>query len=125
MGYIINEYSSLEKAKCDAKEYDYALLYYSDGIRMIPAGKLLEDDWDGCMEARAFKKTGEIHFLFDGEMKAIKVSDSGSDDMITKEYYLAGKFCIDGKKIVRVKEYLGSDEDGQSRIILTRISELI
>lgn len=127
MGYILKPYPDMEEAKTEVKDYDYALLYYPDGIRLMPAKDLSDTDWKRCTEARVFRKDAEIHFLFDEEDTAVRVSDSGNDshDMLTKEYELAGKFSEGGKKAFRVIEYLETDDDGQSSIALTRLSELV
>lgn len=124
-GFEIKYYENLEEAKADAAAFDYALLYYPDRIRLIRARSLNAADWQGCVEARIFRKDGEIHFFSDEGEKAVRVSDTGRGAVLEKEYKLAGSFRVDGRKAVRVIEYLDTDGDGQSRIVLSRLSELI
>lgn len=120
MGYRI-EKTDFEEALRHAAEYDLALIYEIGGIRLCDTRSLPGTDWTECQEARFFAEDRELHlYEQDGEMTALEIYDDGDDNTIVKRYKLDQRFRQVGK-ILRVKEYIKYDEDGQAFIALTRL----
>ena len=62
-----------------------------------------------------------LFFRRDGQMQAVEVRDKDEKDEIVKTYDLANKFQAAGK-IIKVKQYIDYDKDGQANIALTRLT---
>lgn len=114
--------------------YDYALIYYLSEVYL---GKIKKDnsdikiDWDECIEARFFSEKGELHIFRDdesGEIKFVVIEDTNDSDYDTviKKYAITPKFKFNdnGMKldVIKVKEYISYDEDGQAYVVHTRLA---
>lgn len=130
--------------KREIQSFDYALLYRFSECKLCKAETLTASDWNECMEARLFGRQKEFH-VFPQEEYGILVEDqeedrqssdsetaemtSGSETgqlwreavRIERRYRLAH---TDTWKTVVVYQYLEQDEDGQNRIVLTRLADL-
>lgn len=126
MGYRVKEIS-LEEAKKKAEQYPYGLVYLFDKI-LLGKMEIIKERicWENCIEARFFSKQEELHiFDYNGEERAVCVEDTEEIEQyqisFERSYPLSETF---GKQIFhtfQVKEYLGCDEDGQVRVLLTRL----
>lgn len=139
--------------KREIRSFDYALLYRFSECRLCKAETLSDSDWNECLEARLFGRQKEFH-VFPQEEYGILIEDqeedrpaSGSETAgmesgletagmtsgpetgqqwreavrIERRYRLAH---TDVWKSVSVYQYLEQDEDGQNRIVLTRLADL-
>ena len=103
--------------------------------KLCKAETLTASDWNECMEARLFGRQKEFH-VFPQEGYGILVEDQEEDGQssdsetgqqwreavrIERRYRLAH---TDTWKTVVVYQYLEQDEDGQNRIVLTRLADL-
>ena len=121
--------------KREIQSFDYALLYRFSECKLCKAETLTASDWNECMEARLFGRQKEFH-VFPQEGYGILVEDQEEDGQssdsetgqqwreavrIERRYRLAH---TDTWKTVVVYQYLEQDEDGQNRIVLTRLADL-
>ena len=126
------------------RSFDYALLYRFSECRLCKAESLTDSDWNECLEARLFGRQKEFH-VFPQEGYGILIEDQEEDKLasgsetaemasgpetgqqwreavrIERRYRLAH---TDVWKSVSVYQYLEQDEDGQNRIVLTRLADL-
>lgn len=109
----------LQKVKELAGQYDYIIAHMISELQYgAPADVQIQ--WDELVELRAFNKTEEIHVFehegeSSGETRAVRIFETeGGGDCLVKSYRMRNG------KILRVKEYLAADEDGQAVVIYTR-----
>lgn len=127
MPYKKQQLSLTEAAEC-VKSFKFALVYQLEKILL----GTVEQVWgeicpQECIEARFFSEDKELHvFDYNGEYRAILVSDEDSDDacVITREVKLQEKLCKKPWSMMTVKEYIAFDEDGQACVSLTRLAGL-
>ena len=103
--------------------YTYALLYNYSEMKLCNASDVSETDLSECMEARFFSQDAELHLL-PTEARAVVIKDRDQKNMLTESYELADRYQIDGKKTVEIRKYLEADQDGQMRVVLTRLVDL-
>lgn len=121
MSYEIKRMST-EEARPHIPDYEYALIYLISEIILTKTDCISEINWEECTEARFFSEEKELHFFRrDGQMQAVEVRDKDGKDEIVKTYDLANKFQAAGK-IIKVKQYIDYDKDGQANIVLTRLT---
>ncbi len=121
MGYLKEEFASDQMIE-KIKEQDYALLYKISEMSLKKADDITENDLDELTEARAFSESSEIHlFRQNDQLKCLKITDSGQDDILMEKYALENRFGAIGKTVI-VKKYIGYDEDGQAYIELKRLA---
>lgn len=127
MGYQIMN-CSLEEAKKKAEQYLYGLVYLFDEILLGKIESIKNKIcWENCIEARFFSEQGELHiFDYNGEKRAVCVEEKADtenkqSDINDKYYNLSKKFQTNEFHAFRVREYLGCDEDGQVKVMLTRL----
>ena len=123
MGYQ-KVHMNYEEAITEIGKYKYALLYGISSIKLCHPGDVTGELRKECYEARFFREDGELHFFGDNLEQVVSVSDQGSEDTLNELYVLANRFNLDNKKLVEVKKYLETDQDGQMRVVLTRLSDL-
>lgn len=135
------------------RSFDYALLYRFSECRLCKAESLTDSDWNECLEARLFGRQKEFH-VFPQEGYGILIEDQEENRLasdletsgmasgletaemasgpetgqqwreavrIERRYRLAH---TDVWNTVVVYHYLEQDEDGQNRIVLTRLADL-
>ena len=120
MGYKCTEVK-MEEIDTQIQEYEYALIHMISEQIFCKITQLSEIDWEECLEARFFSEKGELHvFDADGEQKAVKVEDDGTELIFEKRYQLNGAYAHLGTQVV-VQEYLNYDGDGQLIVELTRM----
>ncbi len=125
MGFIINR--EITDVVSEAKRHTWALLYQISDIILCRTEDVKEEDWNECIEARFFRKDSEFHYLPEDNL-AVTVADSKDEntDVVIQEseYEISGRFRAEGISSVTVRRYLRADEDGQLRVVLTRLMEL-
>ena len=121
MSYEIKRMST-EEARPHIPDYEYALIYLISEIILTKTDCISEINSEECTEARFFSEEKELHFFRrDGQMQAVEVRDKDEKDEIVKTYDLANKSQAAGK-IIKVKQYIDYDKDGQANIALTRLT---
>lgn len=118
---------SFGEAKQLLATYTYALIYEISDIVLTEVEKLAEIDWENCKEAYFFDRKGQIHLYEDeenGEMMAVEFIPHDCNH-VERKHALAGKYAkATGSKYVIIKEYLGTDEDGQTCVVYTALCDL-
>ena len=125
LGYKAEE-MTIEEAKSAVTDYSFALLYKISELRLCEAKSLRESDWDQCYEARLFREDEEIHLMI-AEGRAVRITDSGDEDVLVKEYVLGRAGCRDmglTKGSLISKQYLEADEDGQMTVVVSRLAAI-
>lgn len=109
----------VQKVKELTDQYDYIIAHMISDLQYGAPGDV-QIQWDELVEFRAFNRTEEIH-VFEHEcdspekIKAVRVFETeGGGDCLVKSYRMRNG------KILKVKEYLAADEDGQAVVIYTR-----
>lgn len=116
---IIREALSKDEALSVAENYPYAIIYTNSGIKFGKTADIWKKDDSPFNEARFFKSDEEIHlFRYGDEMRAVRTKENGAD-YIEKKYALQELF---GGGRVIVREYLDTDEDGQTFVTATTLS---
>ena len=121
--------------KREIQSFDYALLYRFSECKLCKAETLTASDWNECLEARLFGRQKEFH-VFPQEGYGILVEDKEEDRQSSasetgQQWREAVRIERRGRlahtdtwKTVVVYQYLEQDEDGQNRIVLTRLADL-
>lgn len=112
-------------------EYPYALVYLISDLILCRTQDLPDIDWPECLEARFFGPDKELHiYEEDGGLQAVQVIEEGgglqaiekgAPDYMDRRYQLKKRFRGAGA-LLRVREYLAYDEDGQVFVSLTRLA---
>lgn len=92
----------------------YGLIYFYHSVVL----KRIEDiifDIDNIIEARLFGIDKEIHIFKEDNLKAIKFEEEKDKDVV-EVYLLEERFG----ELLRVKNYISYDDDGQAFISYTR-----
>ena len=113
---------SIEKAFADKDSYPYALLYCYSNVKLCRTSDLSESDLDECREARFFGPEAELHVLAE-ENRAVLVTETGQGAVLDKVYELSKRFT-EGRGCGKVRQYLKADEDGQMKVVLTRLADV-
>ena len=105
------------------QEYAYALLYMISEIILEPVSRLTEINWEECQEAFFFSEKRQLHFYRDEEEKLTGVlfDEQGELNYRDVNYKMAEQYKRIGSKVT-VREYLDSDEDGQTVVYYTRLA---
>ena len=115
---------NVDDAKRSIQDYEYALIYMIDEVRLTEVAAMPEVDWSKCLEARFFSEKGELRFWRDGdEMVAAEVSCARESEFVTESYKLDGRFKKKWES-VSVKQFLDFDSDGQAYVDRTVLSGL-
>ncbi len=102
----------------DKDEYDFVLIFRFSMVQLIPFREFTGFD-DDVTEVRFFNAKKELRiFDYNGNLRGILIEDNG--DEITREYYrrLYKGF---GYKKIKIKEYIGFDNDGQAYVRSVRL----
>lgn len=101
-------------------QYQYALVYMTDGIVFQNTTEMKPIEWDNCLEARFFDEGRELHvYEEDGGLCAVEVEQTSDDDCLIRKYKLSERYF--GKnKCLCVCEHLDYDKDGQAFVAFTR-----
>lgn len=113
----------VDEAYFQRDQYPYALVYCYSYMKLCETSELTEKDWDECREARFFGPIEELHVLIE-EGRAIHVTEIGTKAVLDKEYKISRRFRNKKWNRVTIRQYLEADEDGQMRIVLTRLMDL-
>ncbi|MCR5624798.1 MAG: hypothetical protein K6G11_06085 [Lachnospiraceae bacterium] len=113
------------------KAYKYALIYNISEIIFKECNDISEMDFNQCLEAYFFDKTGQIHlFRTDNdELKAIKITDEKDNEVdenvvtVDREFEIEPKWLGNNKTLVK-REYLKADEDGQMCVTSCRLYDV-
>lgn len=115
---------NVDDAKRSIQDYEYALIYMIDEVRLTEVAAMPEVDWSKCLEARFFSEKGELRFWRDGdEMVAAEVSCAGESEFVTESYKLDRRFKKNWES-VSVKQFLDFDSDGQAYVDRTVLTGL-
>lgn len=114
--HLYIEKVDLEEAKALAGGYDYIIAHMISSKPQIGTPDQVNIDWEELIELHAFGLKGELHvFGAPGELEAVKVEEEeGCSEFLEKDYRMRNQ------SILRVREYLKSDEDGQAVVVYTR-----
>ncbi len=99
--------------------YDYIIVHMISDLQYGPPMDV-QIQWDELVELRVFDETEEIHVFgheldSSGELRVIRIFEKGDGgDYLVKSYRMRNG------KILKIKEYLTEDEDGQAEIVYTR-----
>ena len=119
---------SFEEGKKLVQDYEYALVYYFSDKYFGEVSALAEIDWDECIEAYFFNKTGQLYmYEYESSEMDATVFEEKQDvkyNYIDRNYEIASAFKADAGKKITVREYLDSDEDGQTFVKYTRLLEI-
>ena len=121
---------SLDDAKAQVSKMEYALVYQISEVIFDRIEQIAEICWEECLEGYFFDETMQIH-IFTGEdgLQAVcftepeNMIDNNKEDIIDKDYRLAGKYQKIGSRITK-REYLDYDEDGQVYVAYTRLVDV-
>lgn len=105
----------LEEAKVLVGKYDYIIAHMISELQFgIPEEVMI--NWEELQELHAFCLDGELHvFGSPGELEAVRVNEEeGCREFLEKSYRMRNQ------KILKVREYLKADEDGQAVVVYTR-----
>ncbi len=122
-------YNELKGNKEILEQYTYALIYGISEIKILKSTDLTDiSNWEEFTEIYLFNNAEQIHaYLKNDSFVAVKFSEKENEkeivDSIDKEYVLSAKFSQFGSKIV-VREYLGADEDGQIKVVYTKLVDI-
>ena len=122
-------YNDLKGKKEILEQYTYALIYGISEIKILKSTDLTDiSNWEEFTEIYLFNYAEQIHaYLKNDSFVAVKFSEKENEkeivDSIDKEYVLSAKFSQFGSKIV-VREYLGADEDGQIKVVYTKLVDI-
>ena len=113
-----------DTARKAVDDFDYIYSQEISAIRLFPVKQDLMINWDECIDVRYFNKDKEIQKKKKkDEWKAVLVEDAQGDSVIVRTYSISRKYReSSGGTKIRVKEYLGYDEDGQAYAICTRLA---
>lgn len=98
---------------------DYIIAHMISDLQYGPPMDV-QIQWDELVELRAFNETEEIHVFVhesdsQGELRAVRIfEEEGGGDYIVRSYRMRNG------KILKIKEYLAADEDGQAVVVYTR-----
>ncbi len=113
--YLHMEKLDLSQAKEQTAKYDYVIAHMMSELQYGPAEEV-QINWEELLELRAFDEEGELHVFGSPEdLQAVRVCevDRGGD-------YLVKSYRMRDQKILKVREYLAVDEDGQAVTVYTR-----
>lgn len=113
--HLFIESVDLEEAKALAGKYDYVIAHMISELQFGTPGEVVVN-WEELLELHAFGLDGELHvFGSPGELEAVKVSEEeGCLEFLEKSYRMRNQ------SILKVREYLKADEDGQAVVVYTR-----
>ncbi|WP_031556054.1 hypothetical protein [Oribacterium sp. FC2011] len=118
---VIREIINKDVALSEADNFPYAIIYTNSGIRFGLTPDVWENNKCSFNEARFFKPDEELHlFNYGDEMRAVRTKENNAD-YIEKKYALKDVF---GNGTITVREYLDTDDDGQTFISATCLSDV-
>lgn len=113
------EILELQEVKESAERYDHIIAHMISDLKYGPAADV-QIQWDELVELRAFNETEEMHVFgqesdSSEELRAVRIfEEKGGGDYLVRSYRMRNG------KILKVKEYLAADEDGQAVVVYTR-----
>ena len=120
---------SFEEGKKLVQDYEYALIYYYSEKYFGKVCNLAEINWEECMEAYFFNKTGQM-YIYESEFSEMEVTVFREEkgvvyNYVDRKYEIANTFKAGtGDKII-VREYLNVDKDNQTFVEYTRLLDVM
>ena len=113
--HLCMETLDLQQAKELAGGYDYVIAHMMSDLQYGPAGQV-QIDWEELLELRAFNQEEELRVFGSPEaLQAVRIRElDGGGDHLVKAYPMRNR------KILKVKEDLAADEDGQAVTVCVR-----
>ncbi|KQC83995.1 hypothetical protein [Butyribacter intestini] len=120
---------SFEEGKKLVQDYEYALIYYYSEKYFGKICSLAEINWEECLEAYFFNKTGQMH-MYESESSEMEVTvfqeeQNNAYNYIDHKYEIANTFKAETGDIVVVREYLNVDIDNQTFVEYTRLLDVM
>lgn len=120
---------SFEEGKKMVQDYEYALIYYYSDKYFGKVCNLVEINWAECLEAYFFNKKGQM-YMYESEsakMDAVVFEEEQgvTYNCVDRKYEVANIFKAGTGKQIIIREYLNSDEDGQTFVEYTRLLDVI
>lgn len=105
----------LEEARNQVGGYDYVIAHMISELQYGIPGQV-NINWGELVEMHAFGLNGELHvFGAPGELEAVKVEEeTGCQEFLDTCYRMRDQ------SILKVREYLAADEDGQAVVVYAR-----
>lgn len=120
---------SFEEGKRLVQDYEYALIYYYSEKYFGKVCNLAEINWEECMEAYFFNKTGQM-YMYESESSEMEVTvfqeeKNTAYNYVDRKYEIASAFkAKTGDKVI-VREYLNVDIDNQTFVEYTRLLDVM
>lgn len=113
---------SLEDGRKRVLDYDYALIYMMSEVIFEPVSQLAEIRWEECQEAFFFSEKGQLHFYRNEEDELTGTVFEEQENLKYRDvdYKMAERYKKAYSKVT-VREYLTSDNDGQTVVYYTRL----
>lgn len=113
--HLYGEKTDLEEARDLAGEYDYVIAHMISELQFGTPDQV-NINWDELTELHAFGEKGELHvFGAPGDLQAVKITEEeGCREFLEKRYLMRNH------SVLKVREYLSADEDGQAQVVYTR-----
>ena len=110
----------VDEAKSKIKEMSFAIGQFISEYKVGTPDEVGNFDNGECLDARYFSDSSEIHTFRKGnDMICVETSD-GDREFFDTEYEIENRFSATGKYVV-VRNYIDTDEDGQSVVTGTRL----
>ena len=113
--YLYMKKTDLEEAKAHAAGYDYVIAHMISELAFGTPDQV-KINWEELIELHALRLDSELHvFGAPGELEAVTVEEEeGCVEFLEKSYSMRNH------GILKVREYLAADEDGQAVVVYTR-----
>ncbi len=118
--HLYMEKVDLNQAKTMVDRYDYVMAHMISQLRFGTPDQV-DINWEELPELHAFDLKGELHvFEMQGELEAVKVEEEeGCTEFLEKSYLMRNQ------SILKVREYLAADDDGQATGVYTRPAAVV
>ncbi len=113
--HLYMEKTDLEEAKGRVAGYGYVIAHMISQLEFGTPDEV-RINWEELIELHAFGPQGELHvFGGPGELEAVTVREEENCQEFLEKSYL-----MRDHRVLKVREYLAADEDGQAVVVYTR-----